>query len=335
MIVTKELNEKNVKRSDLYTFFANYSFEKKYFDLLGVPEIGKIEFIVKKIIRRLSVINDINKVFALYRNKEIVCLLGIATNNFHSLHFGRDIIEIGPIYIDKTIDIKELKESIEDTICKYLYSKDNPILKSKIDNEDVKSNQLLLELGYLQLASTVKMLYNHNESHEIFLDQYNSRSKMNVKEFEIEDVKDNLDKNNYDFLIDQHYLSLHFSIYNSFFHPKLTKSLFKKWFDTFTKQKNSHIIQINTKNRHQCIGISCFQGPIEIAGRSIYSRELTIIDKEFNGMGLAGNLYNRMINLTQTFIEGCPLIENTRNIALNERCGFQKVQVRNHFVKGI
>ena len=29
MIVTKELNEKNVKRSDLYTFFANYSFEKK------------------------------------------------------------------------------------------------------------------------------------------------------------------------------------------------------------------------------------------------------------------------------------------------------------------
>ena len=60
----------------------------------------------------MSVINDINKVFALYRNKEIVCLLGIDTNNFHSLHFGRDIIEIGPIYIDKTIDIKELKEKI-------------------------------------------------------------------------------------------------------------------------------------------------------------------------------------------------------------------------------
>ena len=77
MIVTKELNEKNVERSDLYTFFANYSFEKKYFDLLGVPEIKKIEFIVNKIIRRLSVINDLNKVFALYRNKEIVCLLGI------------------------------------------------------------------------------------------------------------------------------------------------------------------------------------------------------------------------------------------------------------------
>jgi hypothetical protein len=335
MIVIKELNQKNVKMSDLYTFFANYKFEKKYFDLLGLSDVQKIEFIIQKIIRRFSVINDLNKLFALYRDKEIICILGIDQNNFHSLHFGRDIIEIGPIYIHSNIDITELNDSIDYIICKYIYSKDNPILKSKTDDEDVKTNKLLLELGYLQLASTVKMLYNHNESHAIFLDQYNSRSKMNVKGFEIEDVKSNMDINSFDFLIDQHYLSIHFSIYNSFFHPKLTKSLFKKWFDTFTKKKNSHIIQVNTKNTHHCIGISCFQGPIKVSDSSIYSRELTIIDKEYNGMGLAGNLYNRMINLTQTFIEGCPLIDNTRNIALNERCGFQKVQVRNHYVKAI
>lgn len=316
----------------LFKFFKRYPYEKFYFRHLGLNNMETIDFLVDKLHRRINnASNKNNSLWVVKDHQDIRGIFGVHRNQLHSEIFNCNIFELGPIYNFDNGNSKQVFNLFWDKLKLFLEIYDNIFLKCKIDSSDHKNITYFNSVGFKYYATGQKVLYNHKIGYPKFVEYYYNKSIQKELFFEVATLNKDKDMEAVFSLIDQHEKSEHFYNYNDDFDIKKTNSLFKIWFTKYISDSKTKVYKLTEKQSERIVGFTSFRGPVDIAGRNIYTRDLTVLEKSFRGQGLASLLYNKTIHDTKTFIEGNPMADNYQNLKLNQKCGFNMVQTRSYF----
>lgn len=300
--------------------------EQFYFFSLGQDASQMAEFLKYKILKRVHNQSEHNKLFALSEGNEYKALFGIDINTLHTNIFGRDIIEIGPFYLSKDINTEDVTCVIGNILQELQHYK-YPYYKVKIDSSDMNAVDIFSSIGFQYCTTAIKVLYNPSTSHSKFDQYYVSRINTNENMYYVDTIQYSEYKSTIDRLIEQHKKSIHYYMYKNDFEEKSIYQLFREWFSIYSQHINTTLLGLFTK-QNELIGFTSFNGPIVINSASVYSRDLTIIDNNYQGYGLASILYKELNKVTGNYIEGNPLSDNYRNLKLNLNCGYSIVKSR-------
>ncbi len=326
------LNQNNFNQYSFEDFFNDYPFERYYFKQLGLSHAETIEFLIHNLHKRTHRSDGIeNQVWLVLDKGTIQGIFGVAKNTLHSRVYESSIFEIGPIYNFKQ-DTDAVFAAFNNQLRAFAKNYTEIYFKCKLDSSDHKNIAHLNKAGFDYYATGQKVLYTHEESGEKFEEYYAQHGAPKEEHFAIKQF----DKERDDFellntLIDQHEKSEHFYNYNDHFDFKKTNELFKEWFSMYIGNPRTQVFQLIDTQQEKVIGFTSFNGPVDIAGKKVYTRDLTIIEQSYRGLGLATLLYKAIVDETQTFIEGSPMVDNYQNLKLNMKCGYSIVQSRAYF----
>lgn len=317
--------------SDL-SFLNQYQHEQTYYRHLTSDSSVRLAFTKHKIERRLRNNKEGNLLYCIRDDEYIYILFGLDCNELHSSAFHHRIIEVGPFYY--------LNHSKYDGVIEVLQgffksheSEIQTIYKCKVDNSDSMSIRLLQACGFTYVTSSLKMMYNPETSREVFNAYFNTKYSSFHDDYEVKAIEYHEHMESIHSLIHQHRKSVHYYMYETLFSQTLIESLFKQWFIQYAQKLNSTILGLFHKETNSLKGITSFSGPMVIGNTPIFSRDVTIIDKDYLGKGLALLLYKKMNDITNACIEGNPLSDNYRNVQFNQHCGYSIVQSRCYMIR--
>jgi len=327
----KTLNQTKIDNLQLEEFFKNYPYKEFYFRHLGLNRTEIIKFLCIKLQKQIEQKkSENNELWAVIDGEQIRGIFGIDKNKLHSEIFENNIFEIGPIYNFKN-EVEKVFNVFWNHLIEFTKDYNKVYLKCKMDSSDHKNIALLNNVGFQYYATGQKVLYNHQVGYPKFIDYYHKKNIQKELLFAVGLLDKERDIERIFSLIDQHEKSEHFYNYNEDFDITKTNKLFKEWFMRYISNSKTKVYKLIEKQTENIVGFTSFRGPVDIAGRKIFTRDLTVLDKAFRGQGLASVLYNSTINDTKTFIEGNPMADNYQNIKLNQKCGFDIVQTRSYF----
>lgn len=312
--------------SDL-SFLNQYQYEQSYYRQLTSDSSIRIAFTKHKIERRLVQSKEANTVFCIRDDNHVYLLFGVDYNELHSSVFNHRIIEVGPFYYLNHSKYEGVVEVLQAFFKKH-ESEVHTFYKCKIDNSDSMSIRLLQECGFSYVTSALKMMYNPEKSRNVFNAYYNTKVSSFHDDYEVQVIDYSDHKESIHSLIKQHRKSVHYYMYEKDFSQSMIESLFEQWFVHFAHKSNTTILGLFHKTTNSLKGFTSFNGPMLIGSTPIYSRDVTIIHRDYLGKGLALLLYKKMNEITNACIEGNPLSDNYRNVQFNQHCGYSIVQSR-------
>lgn len=321
-----KLHKDNLQCDQIHQLLIQQKNEQYYFSSLGLSLSQQYSFLKSKLVKRLDKLSDSNTIYAIKKDNEYKVLIGLDRNNLHSRIVDRNIIEIGPVYITKDVTVQDITEPLIRILHEFA-PLTAPYYKVKLDSSNTNAIDIFSSIGFSYCATAVKMLYNPLIGNDIFQKHFehkcrNVESKYSVRMIQYIDFKEQLNR-----LVEQHRKSIHYYMYLSDFAESKINELFIEWFNLHSQKNQTMILGLfNVQN--QLIGFTSCNGPIYINNASVFTRDLTIIDQQYKGNGLAGFVYKELHRLTGTFIEGNPLSNNYRNIKLNHNCGYTIVHSR-------
>jgi hypothetical protein len=317
--------------SDL-SFLNQYQYEQSYYRQLTSDSSIRIAFTKHKIERRLHNPKEGNRIYCIRDDDHVYLLFGLDYNELHSSIFNHRVIEIGPFYYLNHSKYEGVVEVLQ-AFFKRHESELQTFYKCKVDNSDFMTIKLLQECGFSYVTSALKMLYNPKKDEEVFDAYYTKKYSAFHDELEVQVIQYSDYKENIDLLISQHKQSVHYYMYGNVFPQSEIQTLFMQWFKQYAHSVNTTILGLINTSDKTLLGFTSFCGPIYIGNTPVYSRDLTIIHKEYQGKSLALLLYKKMNEITNACIEGNPLSDNYRNIQLNQHCGYSIVQSRSYMMR--
>ena len=310
----------------IYQLLIQQDHECHYFSKLGLSIPQQHKYLLSKIMKRMDKLTDRNMLFAIKKDNEYKVLIGLNTNDFHSKMFNRNIVEIGPVYLSKEYAINDITDPLTSILQDYA-PLSAPYFKVKLDSSNTNAIDSFNTIGFTYCTTALKMLYDPLSGNDIFLKHYEHKCKYAESDYSIRMIQYIQYKEQLNQLVEQHRKSIHYYMYQNDFEESRINKLFIDWFNLHSQKKQTIILGL-FNSRNQLIGFTCCNGPINIDTANVYTRDLTIIDQQYKGMGLAGLLYKELNRLTGTFIEGNPVSNNYRNIKLNQNCGYSIVHTR-------
>ena len=312
--------------SDL-SILNQYQYEQSYYRQLTSDSSIRIAFTKHKIERRLHNPKEGNRIYCIRDDDHVYLLFGLDYNELHSSIFNHRVIEIGPFYYLNHSKYEGVVEVLQ-AFFKRHESELQTFYKCKVDNSDSMSIRLLQECGFSYVTSSLKMMYNPENSREVFNAYFNTKYSLFHEDYEVKAIEYHEHMESIHSLIHQHRKSVHYYMYETLFSQTLIESLFKQWFIQYAQKSNTTILGLFHKKTNSLKGMTSFSGPILIGNTPVFSRDVTIIHKDYLGKGLALFLYKKMNAITNACIEGNPLSDNYRNVQLNQHCGYSIVQSR-------
>jgi hypothetical protein len=317
--------------SDL-SFLNHYQYEEYYYQVLSPDPNTRLAFTKHKIERRIRKHKNGNTLYCVKDDEKVYLMFGVDRNELHSSVFNQHIIEIGPLYLLDHSKYDGIVEILRTFLAKYELG-DPTYYKCKVDNSDFITIKLLQECGFSYVTSALKMLYNPQKDEEVFDAYYTKKYSAYHDELEVQVIQYSDYKESIDILISQHKQSVHYYMYGNIFPQSEIQTLFMQWFNQYAHSVHTTILGLMNTSDKTLLGFTSFCGPINIGNTPVYSRDLTIIHKEYQGKSLALLLYKKMNEITNACIEGNPLSDNYRNVQLNQHCGYSIVQSRSYMIR--
>lgn len=321
-----KLNKDNLQWDLINQLLIQQENERYYFSRLCLSLSQQYDFLQSKVHKRLDKLSDMNRLFAIKKDNEYKALIGLNTNDLHSKMFNRNIVEIGPVYLSKELAVNDITDSLTSILQDYA-PLSQPYFKVKLDSSNTNAIDSFSSIGFKYCTTALKMLYDPLSGNDIFLKHYEHKCKYAEKDYSIRMIQYVEFKEQLNQLVEQHRNSIHYYMYLNDFEESKINKLFIDWFNLHSQKKQTIILGL-FNNLKQLIGFTSSNGPININTARVFTRDLTIIDQQYKGKGLAGLLYKELNRLTGTFIEGNPLSNNYRNIKLNQNCGYSIVHTR-------
>ena len=321
-----KLTKDNLQWDHVNQLLTQQENERYYFSRLGLSTYQQHEFLQSKILKRLDKLSESNTLYALQDHNECKVLLGLDSNVLHSNMFKRNIVEIGPFYLSKEINIIDIADPLSSIIHSYS-PLSAPYFKIKLDSSNTNAIDTFSSLGFKYCTTALKMLYDPLIGNDTFRNHYDSKSKYAERDYYVKVIQYSEFKEQLNQLVEQHRKSIHYYMYLNDFEESKINELFTDWFNVHSQKKQTIILGL-FNNHNQLIGFTSCNGPVNISTARVFTRDLTIIDQQYKGLGLAGLLYKELNRLTGSYIEGNPLSNNYRNIKLNQNCGYSVVHSR-------
>jgi hypothetical protein len=335
-----ELNSSYFNENKLHfqKYFEEYPYEIFYFRNLRLEETDEVykrtinDFLLTKLSQK---INDLTqKIWLIQENNgTILSVFGLKHNQLHSTTYAKNIFTLIPFY-NFTLKANEAFEVFYQFLQTLL--NDNPWkkkihhIKIKIEASDHQNIALFANKGFKYYGTSLKVQYNHKERGNVFENFYLTSLKKLYETYLVEyyNKNDSETRNQLLELVNQHKKSEHFYNYNQEFNEEKTQKLFRDWFAELIAEEKTKVSIVKRKSTKEIVGFKCYKGPINLLGKKILVRELTVITETERGKGLAGLLYHHCIINERDklendfFIEGTLMSDNYQNLKLNFKTGF-------------